>query len=63
MNADVHEISVIQVPEEDPVFNPLGVKGIGELTMVGRLMYSLYQGMNRFGDFPVGVTGKLMIPH
>ena len=35
VNADVPEITVIQVPETDTVFNPLGVKGIGELPMVG----------------------------
>jgi xanthine dehydrogenase YagR molybdenum-binding subunit len=35
VNADVPEITVIQVPEADTVFNPLGVKGIGELPMVG----------------------------
>ena len=35
VNADVPEIEVIMIPEEDPEVNPLGVKGIGELGIVG----------------------------
>lgn len=35
VNADVREIETIFVPEEDKIVNPLGVKGLGELGMVG----------------------------
>ena len=35
VNADVHEIETMFVEEDDPVVNPLGVKGMGELGMVG----------------------------
>lgn len=35
VNADVHEIDVIFVEEHDTVVNPLGVKGLGELGIVG----------------------------
>jgi xanthine dehydrogenase YagR molybdenum-binding subunit len=35
VNADVHEIETIFVEEDDKVVNPLGVKGMGELGMVG----------------------------
>jgi xanthine dehydrogenase YagR molybdenum-binding subunit len=35
VNADVGEIEVIMVPEEDAAVNPLGIKGIGELGNVG----------------------------
>ena len=35
VNADVPEINVIMVPEEDHEVNPLGVKGIGEIGIVG----------------------------
>jgi xanthine dehydrogenase YagR molybdenum-binding subunit len=35
VNADVHEIETLFVEEEDTVVNPLGVKGMGELGMVG----------------------------
>jgi len=35
VNADVLEIETIFVEEEDKVVNPLGVKGMGELGMVG----------------------------
>ena len=35
VNADIRDIDVILVPEEDPLVNPVGVKGIGELGNVG----------------------------
>ena len=35
VNADVHDIEVIFVEEHDEVVNPLGVKGLGEIGLVG----------------------------
>jgi xanthine dehydrogenase YagR molybdenum-binding subunit len=35
VNADIHEIDVIFVEEQDEIVNPLGVKGIGEIGIVG----------------------------
>lgn len=35
VHADVHDIEVIFVEEEDKVVNPLGVKGLGEIGLVG----------------------------
>ena len=35
VNADVHAIDVIFVDEEDDQINPLGVKGVGEIGIVG----------------------------
>ena len=35
VNADVPEIDVILIPEDDREVNPLGVKGIGEIGIVG----------------------------
>src|SRR3712207_9121666 len=35
VNADVHEVETMFVEEDDKVVNPLGVKGMGELGMVG----------------------------
>jgi xanthine dehydrogenase YagR molybdenum-binding subunit len=35
VNADVHNIKVIFVEEEDPVVNPLRAKGLGEIGIVG----------------------------
>jgi xanthine dehydrogenase YagR molybdenum-binding subunit len=35
VNADVHDIEVIFVEEEDKVVNPLGAKGLGEIGIVG----------------------------
>ena len=34
-NADVHDVQVIQVPEADEHVNPIGVKGVGEIGIVG----------------------------
>ncbi len=35
VNADVHEVVTTFVEEEDKIVNPLGVKGMGELCLVG----------------------------
>jgi xanthine dehydrogenase YagR molybdenum-binding subunit len=35
VNADVHEIDVIFVEEKDSFVNPLGIKGLGEIGIVG----------------------------
>lgn len=35
VNADVHEVETAFVEEEDTIVNPLGVKGMGELCLVG----------------------------
>jgi xanthine dehydrogenase YagR molybdenum-binding subunit len=35
VNADVHDIKVIFVDEQDSIINPLGMKGIGEIGIVG----------------------------
>ncbi|MVM33395.1 molybdopterin-dependent oxidoreductase [Spirosoma sp. HMF4905] len=35
VNADIHELDVIFVEEHDDIVNPLGVKGVGEIGIVG----------------------------
>jgi xanthine dehydrogenase YagR molybdenum-binding subunit len=35
VNADIGQLDVILVPEEDDRVNPLGIKGIGEIGIVG----------------------------
>src|SRR5262249_26722441 len=35
VNADIHDVDVIFVEEHDSIVNPLGVKGLGELGIVG----------------------------
>ncbi len=35
VNADIHNIEVIFVEEQDTIVNPLGIKGVGEIGMVG----------------------------
>jgi len=35
VNADIHDIKVIFVEEHDDIINPLGIKGLGEIGLVG----------------------------
>ena len=35
VNADVHDIKVVFVDEPDDIINPLGIKGLGEIGLVG----------------------------
>jgi xanthine dehydrogenase YagR molybdenum-binding subunit len=35
VNADVHDIKIIFVEESDSIINPLGIKGVGEIGIVG----------------------------
>lgn len=35
VNADVRKVEVVMVPEEDTAANPLGIKGLGEIGIVG----------------------------
>ncbi len=35
VNADVPDVKVIMVPEDDDRVNPAGIKGIGEVGIVG----------------------------
>jgi xanthine dehydrogenase YagR molybdenum-binding subunit len=35
VNADIHDIDVIFVDEHDDKINPIGVKGVGEIGVVG----------------------------
>ena len=35
VNADIGQVDVIMIPEEDKLVNPIGVKGIGEIGIVG----------------------------
>ena len=35
VNADIHDIDVLFVPEQDDIVNPLGAKGLGEIGVVG----------------------------
>jgi xanthine dehydrogenase YagR molybdenum-binding subunit len=35
VNADVHDIDVIFVDEQDELVNPMGIKGLGEIGIVG----------------------------
>ena len=50
VNADIHSIETIFVAEEDTIVNPLGVKGMGELGMVGMGNASQWVLIKRFAE-------------
>ena len=57
VNADVHDIKVIFVEEKDDVINPLGIKGVGEIGIVGvasAIANAVYHATGkRVRDFPI----------
>jgi xanthine dehydrogenase YagR molybdenum-binding subunit len=57
VNADVHDIKVIFVDEPDDIINPLGVKGLGEIGIVGvaaAIANAIYHATGkRVRDLPV----------
>jgi xanthine dehydrogenase YagR molybdenum-binding subunit len=63
VNADIPEVNVILVPEEDWEINPLGVKGIGEIGIVGgaaAMANAVYHATGkRVRDLPI-VMDKLL---
>ena len=63
VNADVSQVDIIMVPEEDAEVNPLGVKGIGELGIVGTaaaVANAVYHATGKRGrDLPI-VMDKLL---
>jgi xanthine dehydrogenase YagR molybdenum-binding subunit len=61
VNADVGEVHIIMVPEEDRLINLLGVKGIGEIGIVGTsaaLANAIYHATGqRLRDLPLRIDG------
>jgi xanthine dehydrogenase YagR molybdenum-binding subunit len=59
VNADVHDIEVIFVDEPDDIINPLGVKGVGEIGLVGTaaaIANAIYHATGkRVRDLPITV--------
>ena len=57
VNADVHDIEVIFVDEPDDIVNPLGVKGVGEIGIVGvaaAIANAIYHATGkRIRDLPI----------
>ncbi len=62
-NADIHNIEVIFVDEPDSIINPLGIKGIGEIGIVGvaaAIANAVYHATGmRVRDLPITLD-KLM---
>jgi xanthine dehydrogenase YagR molybdenum-binding subunit len=62
-NADVRSIDIIMIPEEDRDVNPIGVKGIGEIGIVGvapAIANAVYHATGkRVRDLPITIE-KLM---
>ncbi len=63
VNADVHDIQVIFVDEPDDIINPLGIKGVGEIGIVGvaaAIANAVYHATGkRVRDLPITLD-KLM---
>jgi len=57
VNADVNDIKVIFVDEPEDIINPLGIKGLGEIGIVGvaaAIANAIYQATRkRVRDFPI----------
>jgi xanthine dehydrogenase YagR molybdenum-binding subunit len=57
VNADVHDIKVIFVDEPDDIINPLGIKGLGEIGIVGvaaAIANAIYHATGkRIRDLPI----------
>jgi xanthine dehydrogenase YagR molybdenum-binding subunit len=57
VNADVHDIKTIFVDEPDATINPLGIKGLGEIGIVGvaaAIANAVYHATgNRIRDLPI----------
>ncbi|MBT9392902.1 xanthine dehydrogenase family protein molybdopterin-binding subunit [Hymenobacter sp. NST-14] len=63
VNADIRDIDVIFVDEEDDIVNPLGVKGIGEVGMLGvtaAVANAIYHATGkRVRDLPITIDKLL----
>jgi xanthine dehydrogenase YagR molybdenum-binding subunit len=57
VNADVHDIKVIFIDEPDTIINPLGIKGLGEIGIVGvatAIANAIYHATgSRVRDLPI----------
>src|SRR3984957_12657846 len=65
VNADVHDIEIIFVDEPDDIVNPLGIKGVGEIGIVGvaaAIANAVYHATGkRVRDLPITLD-KLQLP-
>ena len=63
VNADIHDIDVIFVSEEDDKVNPLGIKGLGEVGMLGvaaAVANAIYHATGkRVRDMPITIDKLL----
>ena len=63
INADIHDIDVVFVHEADDVVNPLGVKGIGEVGLLGvsaAIANAVYHATGKRGrELPITIDKRL----
>ncbi len=63
VNADIHDIQVIFVDEPDDIINPLGIKGVGEIGIVGvaaAIANAVYHATGkRVRDLPITIDKLL----
>jgi xanthine dehydrogenase YagR molybdenum-binding subunit len=63
VNADIHDIVVIFVSEHEDKLNPMGVKGVGEIGVVGTaaaIGNAIYHATGkRIRDYPITIDKLL----
>ena len=63
VNADIHDIDVVFVHEEDAIVNPIGVKGLGEVGLLGvaaAVANAIYHATGkRVRDLPITIDKLL----
>jgi len=63
VNADIHDIDVIFVSEHDDKLNPMGIKGLGEIGVVGTaaaIGNAIFHATGkRIRDYPITVDKLL----
>jgi xanthine dehydrogenase YagR molybdenum-binding subunit len=63
VNADIHDIDVIFVSEHEDKLNPMGIKGVGEIGIVGTaaaIGNAIYHATGkRVRDYPITIDKLL----
>jgi xanthine dehydrogenase YagR molybdenum-binding subunit len=63
VNLDIHRIDAQMVEEDDPHVNPLGLKGLGEIALIGMAPAIanavLYATGTRIRDLPIRIENLL----
>ena len=62
MNADIQQIDVIMVPEENHSVNPVGIKGIGQLGTAAAVANAVYHATGiHLRELPIRLEKLLQV--